>query len=52
MVELSRASLKIGFSELWNNALDLTFEIPDFNPKELTKQIEKYLENMHSSEDS
>ncbi len=48
VVELSQASLKVGFAELWNNAPDLTFEIPNFNPKELTKQIERYLENIHT----
>ena len=52
VVEMSRAYLKIGFAELWNNALDLTFEIHNLNPKELTKQIEKYLDNMHPSEEN
>ena len=45
VIELSRASLKIGFSGLWNHALDLTFEINSLNPKDLTKQVEQYLKN-------
>ena len=52
VVEMSRASLKIGFAKLWDNALDLTFEIHNLNPKELTKQIDRYLKNMHPSEEN
>ncbi|MFW5754699.1 MAG: DUF6913 domain-containing protein [Marinilabiliaceae bacterium] len=52
VVEMSRPSLRVGFAHLWNNALDLTFEIHDLNPRELTKQIERYLDNMHVSEES
>jgi len=43
VVKMSRAKLKVGFARLFENALDLTFEIPDYEPEQLTEQIERYL---------
>ncbi len=43
VVNLSRAHLKVGYSGLFGNALDLTFEISDAAPEGLIEQIKRYL---------
>jgi len=43
VVKMSKAKLKVGFTGLFENAFDLTFEIPNHQPEQLTEQIERYL---------
>jgi hypothetical protein len=43
VIKMSKAKLKVGFSHLFDDALDLTFEIPSHQPEQLTEQIERYL---------
>lgn len=43
VIKMSNAKLKVGFTGLFEDALDLTFEIPDHEPEQLTEQIERYL---------
>ena len=43
MAHLSIAHFKVGFTDIWDDAMDLTFEIPDHNSEELVKQINFYL---------
>ena len=43
VVKLSDAALKVGFNGIFDNDLDLTFEISDPTPEKLREQIERYL---------
>lgn len=43
LVKQSKAKLKVGLSGRFDNALDLTFELPDQDPEQLTEQIKRYL---------
>ncbi len=43
MAHLSLAHFKVGFTAVWDDAMDLTFEIPDHNSEDLVKQINHYL---------
>jgi hypothetical protein len=45
VLKLSNAGLKIGFAGINDDALDLTFELPGYEPDKLTEQIERYLKN-------
>jgi hypothetical protein len=40
---LSAAHLKVGFTGIWEEAMDLTFDLPNHNSEELVKQINYYL---------
>lgn len=43
LVKQSKAKLKVGLSGRFDNALDLTFELPNQGPEQLTEQIKRYL---------
>ena len=43
IIKLSLAGLKFGFTDTFDNALDLTFEINEDDPEKLIEQIERYL---------
>lgn len=45
VLKLSKAGLKIGFAGVNDDALDLTFELPGYEPEKLIEQIERYLGN-------
>ncbi len=40
---LSAAHLKVGFTGIWEEAMDLTFDLPNHSSEELAKQIIYYL---------
>ncbi len=43
ITHLSTAHFKVGFTGIWDGAMDLTFEMPNHNPNELVQQINYYL---------
>lgn len=43
VVKLSKANLKVGFSGIFDNDMDITFEISEPTPEKLVEQIERYL---------
>jgi hypothetical protein len=42
-IKLSKAKLKVGLSGKFDDALDLTFELANNAPEQLTEQIKRYL---------
>ncbi len=44
VVKLSPASLKVGPAGGFNSAMDLTFELANYEPAKLTEQIEHYMQ--------
>lgn len=44
VIQMSLAHLKVGVTDTFDNAMDLTFEIDGNEPRKLIEQIENYLE--------